>query len=252
MEFGFEDLVGQVEREGGGPLAQLHRAASKSKEVSAMADALLDVFVQRGREAGLTWTQIGEALDISKQAAQQRSMRVLKNLGRSKAAEIVRSVTSRPMFGRFTDKARRAVVEAQTVAGELNHVDVGPGHLLVGLYRIGGVGAQALRDLGLSEEAVTSAVADAAGPDATAGAKPGFSSLARKTLERSLQEALKMGHNYIGTEHLALALAGVDQGPTKELLAAAGVDPEGLRARIVAILEERRGGGRPEGEAGRL
>jgi hypothetical protein len=237
-----EGLIRQVESGGGDHLERLRRASARSKEVAALADALLDHFIQEGREAGLTWTQIGEALEISKQAAQQRSSRVVRALGSAKAvAKAVRGAAgSTPTFARFTDKARHAVTEAQNLAEQRNHPRIGTEHLLAGLFVAGGVGAQALTDLGLDPQVATSALGEPEAPEALAGAKPTFTPEAKKALERSLREALKLGHNYIGTEHIALGLLMLEHGTAHDLVTGAGVEVTALRARIEAILEERR------------
>lgn len=239
MEFGFEDLVGQVEREGGDALEQLKRAAAKSKELSAMADPLLDHFVERGREAGLTWAQIGEALNVSKQAAQQRSTRVVKHAG---IVETVRTMMgSKPMFARFTDKARKVVVLAQEVARGLDHDYIGTEHLLSALFRVDGVGGEAMSALGLTQEKVLFGIEEKVGRGTgEVSGKVRFTPKMKKTMEMSLREALKMGHNYIGTEHLALALLGLPDSVARQILDEAGITHDALQAQITRLLEARR------------
>ena len=110
------------------------------------------------------------------------------------------------MFERFTDRARRVVVLAQEEARLLNHSYIGTEHILLGLIHEGeGVAAKALESLGISLEAVRSQVEEIIGQG---GSSPSghipFTPRAKKVLELSLREALQLGHNYIGTEHILL------------------------------------------------
>ena len=110
------------------------------------------------------------------------------------------------MFERFTDRARRVLVLAQEEARLLNHNFIGTEHILLGLIHEGeGVAAKALESLGISLEAVREKVEETIGPagSSTTGSPP-FTPRAKKVLELSLREALQLGHNYIGTEHMLL------------------------------------------------
>src|SRR5579884_2903355 len=125
----------------------------------------------------------------------------------------------REMFERFTDRARRVVVLAQEEARMLNHNYIGTEHILLGLIHEGeGVAAKALESLGISLEAVRQQVEEiiGQGQQAPSGHIP-FTPRAKKVLELSLREALQLGHNYIGTEHILLGLIregeGVGPGP---------------------------------------
>ncbi|MGD0936186.1 MAG: Clp protease N-terminal domain-containing protein, partial [Streptosporangiaceae bacterium] len=112
------------------------------------------------------------------------------------------------MFERFTDRARRVVVLAQEEARMLNHSHIGTEHILLGLIREGGgVAAKAVESLGISLEAARRQVGEIVvqGQQAPSGHIP-FTPRAKKVLELSLREALQLGHNYIGTEHILLGL----------------------------------------------
>lgn len=250
----FRTLIQDIEASGGEPLAQLRRASERSREVAAIADSLLDHFIQKARGAGLTWTQIGEALDISKQAAQQRSAKLIRALDprEAPAPEAAPSEHRRfragrkrlPMFARFTDRARLAVSEAEAVARGFGHVYVGTEHLLAGVVRAGRVGTEALAALGVDAQIIEQAIEAKIGRGAGEGPTPTklpFTPRAKRALEGALREALKLGHSYIGTEHIALTLMEGDQGSVaRQILAEAGVEAETLRARIVEILDARR------------
>ena len=132
------------------------------------------------------------------------------------------------MFERFTDRARRVVVLAQEEARMLNHDYIGTEHILLGLIREGdGVAAKALESLGISLEAVRQQVEEiiGRGQQAPSGHIP-FTPRAKKVLELSLREALQLGHNYIGTEHILLGLIREGEGVAAQVLVKLGADPE--------------------------
>src|SRR5947207_9407082 len=121
---------------------------------------------------------------------------------------------ARSMFERFTERARRVVVLAQEEARALNHNYIGTEHILLGLVYDGeGVAAEALESLGISLEAVRLQVEEIIGRGASAstGHIP-FTPRAKKVLELSLREALQLGHDYIGTEHILLGLIREGEG----------------------------------------
>jgi len=140
------------------------------------------------------------------------------------------------VFERFTDRARRVVVLAQEEARLLNHNYIGTEHILLGLIHEGeGVAAKALESLGISLEAVRSQVEEIIGQG---GSSPSghipFTPRAKKVLELSLREALQLGHNYIGTEHILLALLEQEDGDG--VLSRAGVDKAAVEAYVTEAL----------------
>src|SRR6266705_5568715 len=142
------------------------------------------------------------------------------------------------MFERFTDRARRVVVLAQEEARLLNHNYIGTEHILLGLIHEGeGVAAKALESLGISLEAVRAQVEEIIGEGQTAptGHIP-FTPRAKKVLELSLREALQLGHNYIGTEHILLGLIREGEGVAAQVLAGLGADPTRVRAATLNVL----------------
>ena len=142
------------------------------------------------------------------------------------------------MFERFTDRARRVLVLAQEEARLLNHNFIGTEHILLGLIHEGeGVAAKALESLGVSLEAVREKVEETIGPagSSTTGSPP-FTPRAKKVLELSLREALQLGHNYIGTEHILLGLIREGDGVAAYVLANAGVDLNRARQRVIGLL----------------
>ena len=151
------------------------------------------------------------------------------------------------MFERFTDRARRVVVLAQEEARLLNHNYIGTEHILLGLIHEGeGVAAKALESLGISLEAVRNQVQEIIGQG---GSSPSghipFTPRAKKVLELSLREALQLGHNYIGTEHILLGLIREGEGVAAQVLVKLGADLSRVRQQVIKSLS---GYGGPAGE----
>jgi len=142
------------------------------------------------------------------------------------------------MFERFTDRARRVVVLAQEEARMLNHNYIGTEHILLGLIHEGeGVAAKALESLGISLEGVREQVEEIIGQGQTApaGHIP-FTPRAKKVLELSLREALQLGHNYIGTEHILLGLIREGEGVAAQVLQKLGADLNRVRQQVIQLL----------------
>ena len=141
------------------------------------------------------------------------------------------------MFERFTDRARRVLVLAQEEARLLNHNFIGTEHILLGLVHEGeGVAAKALESLGISLEAVREKVEETTGPagSPTTGSPP-FTPRAKKVLELSLREALGLGHNYIGTEHMLLGLLREGEGVAAQVLVSLGADLSRVRQQVIQL-----------------
>jgi ATP-dependent Clp protease ATP-binding subunit ClpC len=140
------------------------------------------------------------------------------------------------MFERFTDRARSVVVLAQEEASMLRHNYIGTEHILLGLIRDGdGVAAKVLQALGISLEAVRQQVKEIIGQgkeEVKSGHIP-FTPRAKKVLELSLREALQLGHNYIGTEHILLGLIHEGQGVAAQVLVKLGADLSVVRMQVI-------------------
>ena len=153
------------------------------------------------------------------------------------------------VFERFTGRARRVVVLAQEEARLLNHNYIGTEHILLGLIHEGeGVAAKALESLGISLEAVRSQVEEIIGQG---GSSPSghipFTPRAKKVLELSLREALQLGHNYIGTEHILLGLIREGEGVAAQVLVKLGADLSRVRQQVIQLLSGYSGPGQGEG-----
>jgi hypothetical protein len=206
------------------PLAQLEAAARLKNDVGELTDALLGHFVDQARRDGCSWSQIGDALGVSKQAAQQKH-------------------TPRVFTGeRFTDRARVAVAEAGSAARRLGHGYVGTEHLLLGLMAppiAEGLANRVLGERGITAERVEAHVVAVTGRgehDGT-GVLP-HTPRAARVLGATLHVALELGHNYIGTEHLRLALYREPEGIAARFLAASGLTEEEARNRVVQLCLE--------------
>ena len=156
------------------------------------------------------------------------------------------------MFERFTDRARRVVVLAQEEARHLDHTYIGTEHILLGLiHEREGVAAQSLESLGISLEGVRAQVVEIVGhgDEAPTGHIP-FTPRAKKVLELSLREAMSLGHNYIGTEHILLGLIREGEGVAAQVLVKLGADLTRVRQQVIQLLASHPGGAQPEQLAG--
>lgn len=146
------------------------------------------------------------------------------------------------MFERFTDRARRIVVLAQEEARALNRDHVGTEHILIALIReTGGVAGQAMQSLGVTAEAARQQVQEITGPGRPAlkrGHLP-FTPHGKRTLQRSLREAMALGHGYIGTEHILLGLVREGEGTAMQVLGSLGVEPNAVRQEVIRLVSAR-------------
>lgn len=158
------------------------------------------------------------------------------------------------MYGRFTEKAEKAINYSQESAMQLGHGYVGTEHLLLGLVREGtGVASRVLQGQGVTEEKILKEIEELIGRGENTNQQPlGFTPRTKKVLELSLKEARHMGHNYIGTEHLLLGVMKEGESVAVRILIDLGVDPQKLLAEVVKMLNEEAPGatGEPRGASG--
>ena len=154
-----------------------------------------------------------------------------------------RKAGERKMFQRFSDQARRVIVLAQEEARLLSHNSIGTEHILLGLIREGdGVAARALASLGLDLESVRRQVGESVGQGKQGQDKQGraghmpFTARAKTVLELSLREALQLGHEHIGTEHILLGLIRVGDSVAAQVLVRMGTDLNRVRARVIQLI----------------
>jgi hypothetical protein len=155
------------------------------------------------------------------------------------------------MYERFTDRARRVVVLAEEQARTLNHGYVGTEHILLGLIREGdGVAARALESLGISLQTVRQQVEEIIGRGQVPSEGIPFTPRAEKVLELSLREAMQLGHNYVGTEHILLSLIREGNGVAAQVLVNLGADLNTVRQQVIWLIsgQQPRPGRRPPRE----
>ncbi|HZM32795.1 MAG TPA: Clp protease N-terminal domain-containing protein [Acidimicrobiales bacterium] len=231
MEISLEQLIALVEQTSDTPLDRISTAALLQSQIVALGDDLLDHFVTKAREAGMSWAQIGEALGVTRQAAQQRH-------GPTSTPDPVLEGLRDGRFARFTQRARKAVISAHVEAQARKHGYIGTEHVLLGLMDDPeSLASVALTNLGATKEGVSDALRDMV-PDGgveVQGHIP-FTPRSKLALENALGEALALGHNYIGTEHILLGLHKVTEGLASRILVDQGVEYEALKGEIITIL----------------
>ena len=219
------------------PVDQLRAAATMKSDLDDLTDALLGHFVDQARRSGATWTQIGDALGVTKQAAQQRHTSTDSTARRILGWLAPRWASSG--FRRFTPRAKAVVVAAQEAAVGFGDTEIGSQHLLVGLYaEPESVAVLVLEELGVDRATVTAgALERSAGNDEPIVGHVPFAEGAKQALELALRAALDLGHNYIGTEHILLGVLRLEAGDAgHDILAAAGVTDVIALERIVRHL----------------
>ncbi|WP_319445248.1 MULTISPECIES: Clp protease N-terminal domain-containing protein [unclassified Mycobacterium] len=224
-----DDLIAAIKTVHDEPLDQLTDAMLAADALGEVADHLIGHFVDQARRSGASWTEIGQCMGVTKQAAQKRFVPKAQT----------DPIDPNDGFTRFTPRARNVVVESQNKARQLSHDEIQPAHLLLGLFADpGSVAGRLLEGRGVDADAVANALTMPA-PAAELPALIPFSGAARKVLELTFREALRLGHNYIGTEHILLALleAEAGDGPLHSL----GVDKQRTEAEVVAALSSLTG-----------
>ncbi len=223
-----DDLIEAINKTHSDALERLSGAVIAADHLGDVADHLIGHFVDQARRSGASWTEIGRSMGVSKQAAQKRF--VPKDPGELSDPD------PSPGFSRFTPRARNVVMAAQNAAGAAGNDEIRPEHLVLGLLsEPDGIGARAIIALGVPLETVRQAVTATLPP--AAGEVPAlipFDAGAKKALELTIREALRMGHSYVGTEHILLALLELEDG--EGVLAGLGLDKAAAEANITAAL----------------
>ena len=240
-----DDLISGVEHAHADPLDRVAGAAIVADALDETADHLVGHFVDRARRAGASWTDIGRSMGVTKQAVQKRF------------------VPKEPAqdFARFTPRARNVVVAAQNETRAAGNAEIRPAHLVLGLLaNRDGVAMQVLAARGVTPEGLRAA-ATAALPPAADGcpALIPFDAQAKKALELTFREALRLGHDFVGTEHVLLALLEVEGG--SGVLSGLGVEKEAVEevggggarsGRSTGLIHERGAQQQPVHRGGRL
>ncbi|MFC9913745.1 Clp protease N-terminal domain-containing protein [Streptomyces sp. NPDC059862] len=234
-----DDLIAAIKKVHDEPLDQLQDAVIAGEHLGDVADHLIGHFVDQARRSGASWTDIGKSMGVTRQAAQKRFVpKESTDLDPSQG------------FSRYTPRARQVVVASHTEAKVAQHAEGLPAHLILGLLtEPEGLGAQAITALGVSLDTVRDA-ARATLPPAVENAPElvPYGSDSKKVLELTFREALRLGHNYVGTEHLLLALLEFENG--EGVLSGLGITKPAVETYVTEALaklvRERQGGGEAE------
>jgi hypothetical protein len=225
-----DDLIAAIKRVHTDALDQLTDAVLAGEHLGEVADHLIGHFVDQARRSGASWTDIGRSMGVTKQAAQKRFV----------PRDFASDLDPAQGFGRFTPRARNVVVSAQNEARAAGNDEITTGHLVLGLLsEPDGIACRVLAQrapLDRVREAVVATLPPAV-PEVPELVP--FTAAARKVLELTFREALRLGHDYIGTEHILLALleAESSSGP----LAGLGLTKPAAEAAISSALEAHGG-----------
>ncbi|MGW0281567.1 Clp protease N-terminal domain-containing protein [Streptomyces sp. NPDC003236] len=227
-----DDLIAAIKKVHPEPLDQLQDAVIAADHLGDVADHLIGHFVDQARRSGASWTDIGRSMGVTRQAAQKRFVP-------KESADLDLSQG----FSRYTPRARNVVMSAHNEAVAAHHSEGRPEHLVLGLLaEPDGLAAKAITTQGVPLDTVRQAAAAALPPAAEdAPDLVPYGPEAKKVLELTFREALRLGHNYIGTEHLLLALLEHENGTG--VLSGLGVTKaatEEFVGRVLATLLEHK------------
>jgi hypothetical protein len=201
-------------------LLQLSQASKTVSDLEQVGDALLGHFVDQCRRSGHSWSEISNALGVSKQAAHKRF------------------TFDTPTFERFTERAMRVLNRSEIEARNLGHGFVGTGHILLALFEVAdGLAIKVLDEVGISKSMVEEHVLELIkrATPSEEGKLP-FTPRAKAVLRNSVEVALQLGHNYIGTEHLLLGLFGDEDSVAAKVLRELGASYDSVRDRTLELL----------------
>ncbi|MFA7767585.1 Clp protease N-terminal domain-containing protein [Streptomyces sp. NPDC048723] len=202
-----DDLIEAINKVHTDPLEQLSDAVVAAEALGDVADHLIGHFVDQARRSGASWTDIGRSMGVTRQAAQKRFVPKADKEGSG-------GLDPNAGFGRFTPRARNIVMTAQNEARAAGNTEIRTEHLVLGLLaEPEGLAGHALRAQGVAADDVRAAVTALLPP-----AQPEvpdlvpFDASAKKALELTFREALRLGHDFVGTEHVLLALLELENG----------------------------------------
>ncbi|GAB2862813.1 Clp protease N-terminal domain-containing protein [Streptomyces deserti] len=222
-----DDLIEAIKKAHAEPLEQLQDAVIAAEHLDEVADHLIGHFVDQARRSGASWTDIGKRMGVTRQAAQKRFVpKEGTDLDASQG------------FSRYTPRARNAVMAAHNEAKSARSAEGLPEHLVLGLLaEREGLAAKAIAAQGVTLDAVREAATAALPPaaDEVPELVP-YGPAAKKVLELTFREALRLGHNYIGTEHLLLALLEHENGTG--VLSGLGIDKARTEEYVTEVLAQ--------------
>ncbi|UXX96437.1 hypothetical protein N7U49_40295 [Streptomyces sp. AD2-2] len=224
LDISLADLIARLDEElpHSNELARISEARLRAQTLSDLGDQLIDHYVSQAKQAGASWTEIGDAIGVSKQAAQQRH---------APAA-----------FERFTNLNRHGIVLAQEAARTHKHDSIGTEHLLLGLLgEPRGLAYEVLVAKTGSEQRVRDAIEEAmppAGPKALRG-HIAFHEDSKEAIGQARRAAADLGHDWVGTEHMLLGLIRVEESPAARVLSELGFTQDELRDTVKTAIAER-------------
>ena len=225
-----DDLIAAIKLVHPAPLDQLQDAVIAADHLGDVADHLIGHFVDQARRSGASWTDIGKSMGVTRQAAQKRFV--------AKESAVLDPSQG---FGRYTPRARNAVMAAHNEAIAARNAEGRPEHLILGLLaEPDAVAGKAIVAQGVLLDAVRQAATAALPPvvDEVPELVP-YGPDAKKVLELTFREALRLGHNYIGTEHILLALLEHENG--EGVLNGLGIDKATTEGHIAEMLNQLQG-----------
>jgi hypothetical protein len=219
-----DDLINAITSVHSDTLEQLQDAVLAAEHLGEVADHLIGHFVDQARRSGASWTDIGKRMGVTKQAAQKRFV--------SKGEEI----DFQEGFGRFTPRARNVVVASQEEARSAANAEITPTHLALGLlHEPESLAVLTMKELEVSPETVRRTLVEALpARSEEIGALIPFDGAAQKCLELTFRQALRLGHNYVGTEHILLALLEQEDGAGT--LTGLGLGRDAVEGHVVRTL----------------
>jgi hypothetical protein len=221
-----DDLITAIKKVHVEPLDQLQDAVIAADHLGEVADHLIGHFVDQARRSGASWTDIGKSMGVTRQAAQKRFVP-------KESADL----NADQGFSRYTPRARNVVMSAHNAAVTARNPEGRPEHLVLGLLaEPEGLAARALVAQGVTLDTVREAAAAALPPAAEEVPElVPYGSDSKKVLELTFREALRLGHNYIGTEHILLALLEFENGTG--VLSGLGIEKGPVEAAVAKELE---------------
>ena len=253
-----DDLISYVRSQDGTALDHVSAAMAVSEHLGEVADHLIGHFVDQARKAGASWTEIGQSMGVTKQAAQKRFVPKADELpvpgDEAGWQEALAEAFRAQPFSRFTPRARHSISAAAEEARERQHGQVSPEHIALGLlHEPEGLAVKAIEALGVTSDAARAALVAALPPPTAASEPPDgripFTPSAKKVTQLAVRDALRLGHNYIGTEHLLLGVLEYEQASGGGVLTELGITQHRASQWLGAELQRLLEGKRQAGEA---
>ena len=230
---GYSNLIGYVKSQEGTALDHVSAAVRLGEHLGEVADHLIGHFVDQARRSGASWTEIGASMGVTKQAAQKRFT------PRDAEWEHLPWVRER-----FTERAKYALAAANQAAREHRHDYLGTEHLALGVLSMNeSFATSAIEAAGIPVATARAAIEAALGPartDGDPGPRVPLTRDAGKVMELTLREALRLGHNYIGTEHVLLGLLAEEHGRGGQVLRDLGLTTDGVEQWLLPELDKLR------------